>query len=746
MTEVLNDPATPFAEVVLPIPVDRAFSYRVPAELSPLLVPGCRVRVPFRGRPEIGTCVGRTAVAPPVEAKSVTAVLDEHPVVDRGMLKLTRWIADYYRCSWGEALEAAVPAAVRQAATPRPEIGIALAVTPEAACAFLDSLPASRSGMRRILQARLEIDGVITRPELARHAGAGVESVRKLVERGLLKELPIPRGPDPISSVPVVMQTPPTLLPEQAAAVGWLEHAVTAERFQVALLFGITGSGKTEVYLRAIAAAVARGRQAIVLVPEIALTPQTVARFRARFDRVAVLHSGLAAAHRAREWERLRIGAADVVIGPRSAIFAPVPRPGLFVVDEEHETSYKQENTPRYHARDVAVMRGKMENVPVLLGSATPSLESYHNACTEKYTLLRLPVRAAGGALPPVEVIDMAGEATAVNALPVVSRQLDLLIRQCLEREQQVILFLNRRGFATLITCPSCKAVARCDRCSVALTFHRRRGRAECHYCREDRVAPVKCPECGHPNIRYLGMGTEKVEEVIQRMYPGFRVGRMDSDTMRGRDAHSRLLADVHSGEVDLLVGTQMVAKGHDVPNVTLVGVISGDTCLQLKDFRSAERTFQLIAQVSGRAGRGTSPGRVVVQTYNPGHYAIRYAVQHDYEGFARKELQLRAEMSVPPFGRLLRVIVEGSPEEAVAKEAGLVTQALQAELPRVDRSILGPSPAPISRLKDRFRWHILVKGDARRIRDAAQIAERHKLPGGRDWQLTVDVDPVSLL
>ncbi len=738
--------ATPYAQVVLPIPVDRAFTYLVHELHSPRLCAGMRVRVPFRNRVEIGYCVGRTAEAPPGKAKAILEVLDEHPVADRGMLELTRWIADYYRCSWGEALEAAVPAAVRHAATPRPVWGVEPALGEKETRDWMDALPPARGAWRRILQCRMEIAGVLTAGELARHAGTSDTSVKTLVRKGILKQVPVPAGPDPLLSLPVRVDRAPEPTPEQARAVETIERAMATELFVPFLLFGVTGSGKTEVYLRAIASAVAHGRQAIILVPEISLTPQTVARFRARFARVAVLHSALASAHRAREWEQIRRGEADVVVGPRSAVFAPVPRLGLIVVDEEHETSYKQENTPRYHARDVAVVRGKLERAPVVLGSATPSLESYQNAITEKYTLLRLGGRVGGGSLPRVEVLDMTGEVSGFTSLPVISRRLDLLIQDGLKRKEQVILFLNRRGFSTLIVCPSCKTVVRCERCSVALTYHRRRGRAECHYCREDRAAPDRCPECHRPGIQYLGAGTERVEDVIRRMYPGSAVARMDGDTMRGRDAHTRLLTDLHEGAVDLLVGTQMVAKGHDVPNVTLVGVISGDTCLQLKDFRSAERTFQLVAQVAGRAGRGGAPGRVIVQTFNPEHYAIRHAAEHDFEGFARRELQLRREVGYPPFGRMLRIVVEGTPEDKVRTESQSIADALHRAPTTTQVTVLGPAPAPLARLRDRFRWHLLVKA-ARpvQIRDAARVVEE-SAHDRKSLSVTLDVDPVSVL
>ncbi len=737
--------ALPFAQVVLAIPVDRAFTYRVPDEMSPRLVPGMRVRVPFRNRKEIGWCVERCADSPVAEPKSIAALLDDGPVADSGMLSLTRWIAEYYRCSWGEALEAAVPSVVLGSAEGRRQRVVELAVPVEEARAYAEGLPPHRAKLRRTLLTRIEVAGALTAKELARHAGTGDSSVSTLVNQGMLRRVDLPPGPDPYASFPVKVDSPPEPNPDQEQALARIGQAVAASAFEVFLLFGITGSGKTEVYLRAIHAAVELGRQAIVLVPEISLTPQTVARFRARFARVAVLHSGLAPAHRAREWGRLRRGEADVVVGPRSAVFAPVPRLGLIVVDEEHETGYKQESVPRYHARDVAVVRARQEGAPVVLGSATPSLESWHNAVSGKYSLLRLPRRVAGAALPRVEVVDMTAEATP-SALPVISRTLDVLIRNALARGEQAILFLNRRGFSTLILCPSCKSAIRCERCSVALTWHRARGRAECHYCREDRVPPERCPECSRPGLRYMGVGTEKVEEVIAKLYPGFRTARMDGDTMRGRDAHARLLADLHEGEVDLLVGTQMVAKGHDVPNVTLVGVISADTCLQLKDFRSAERTFQLVAQVAGRAGRGGSPGRVVVQTYNPGHYAIRFACAHDFEGFAQRELELRRQLRYPPFGRLLRVLVEGDPESCVKQCAEEIRKSFDAELTGKGLEFLGPAAAPIARIDQRWRWHILVKGQKpSQLREAAVLVEG-KFKGGKTWRVTLDVDPMSML
>jgi len=482
-----------------------------------------------------------------------------------------------------------------------------------------------------------------------------------------------------------------------------------------------------------------------VLVPEIALTPQTVARFRARFDRVCVLHSELSERGRREQWRAIRQGKADVVIGARSAVFAPVPKLGLLVVDEEHESTFKQQNVPRYHGRDVGIWRARQEGALTILGSATPSLESYHNARLGKYELLELKRRVEGRPLPPVVIQDMRGEVTRYKKTPLLSRRLGLEIESALQKGEQAILLLNRRGFHTFVSCKECGYVLQCPHCDVSLTYHRgRRESARCHYCAYETSPPRTCPSCGGPGIRYGGSGTQRVEETLAERFGKESVARMDSDAMRGRGKYEATLGDFRDGKTRILLGTQMVAKGLDFPNVTLVGVVNADVSLNLPDFRASERTFQLLSQVSGRAGRGAKGGRVIVQTMNPEDPCIRLAARHDYHGFARREMKTRKEFGYPPFARVARILVEGRNRRAVEKRCTEAVEALRAAVGGTTTQILGPAEAPIGRVKDRYRWHALVKAaDSASLHAALASVER---AGPRGTTLILDVDPVSLL
>jgi primosomal protein N' (replication factor Y) len=539
---------------------------------------------------------------------------------------------------------------------------------------------------------------------------------------------------------------PPTLTAEQEQALAPIIDDVDARRFSTTLLLGITGSGKTEVYLRAIARALERGRGAIVLVPEIALTPQTERRFRARFgDDVAVLHSRQGGA-RSGEWERVRAGKARVVVGPRSAVFAPVRDLGLVVVDEEHETSYKQENAPRYHARDTAIVRAKLASAPVVLGSATPSLESWENARRGRYRLARLRQRPTGALLPTCEIVDLAEEWRDVKGAPLLSRRLVTLLEEALGRGERAILYVNRRGFTTFLHCPRCGTVAKCPRCDIALAFHKKENATLCHFCHHRAPPPEgPCPTCGGPPLRQRGAGTERVEDAFRARFPGVSCARLDSDALREGERLEDVLAKFRSGAARVLVGTQMVAKGLDVHDVTVVGVISADTGLSLPDFRAAERTFQLVAQVAGRAGRGSRPGRTVIQTFSPDHPAIALAAKHDFESFAESELAARRALGYPPFGRLLKVLVRGERDERVRVEAERLVLDLKDSLDEKRARVLGPAPSPRAYLAGRFRWQALVKASsAAVVRELVARLEGRKLEAGVD--LAVDVDPYFLL
>jgi primosomal protein N' (replication factor Y) len=518
------------------------------------------------------------------------------------------------------------------------------------------------------------------------------------------------------------------------------------EQGGVVLLHGVTGSGKTEVYLRAIAKSVSQGKQAIVLVPEIALTPQTVSRFKARFPRVAVLHSVLTQADRARQWRAIREGEIDVIVGARSAVFAPTRSLGLIVLDEEHEAAYKQENDPRYHAREVAVQRSRIEGATVILGSATPSLEALHRAQTGEYRLARMPHRVEEREMPEIEVVDMAAEKLELKRHPIISRRLEQLMRVSMERKEQAILFLNRRGFLTHVSCRRCGWFFSCRRCDVAMTYHRETARAICHYCYDSQALPPTCPDCGAGTLALYGMGTERVEQEIKHLFPGFAVNRMDSDSMKTRDDYRRSLSALWDGETDILVGTQMIAKGLDVPDVTLVGVVSADTAFHIPDFRSAERTFQLITQVAGRTGRGSKGGRVVLQTFYPQHYAIKMAATYDFEGFTRKELELRKELGYPPFMSLVRALVQGWNAERVHQAAKQLAEKLKATFDESQMRVLGPAEPPLYKLRGRTRMHLLLKVPALEpvLATLRRIADT--FPNDNQLQVVLDVDPVSML
>ncbi len=717
-----------FAEVLLNLPLDRPFTYRVPEGMRERVRPGVRVRVPFRKGERSGF------VASLADRSAVAGVRDiveagEETVLDERLLALSRWVARRYGCSWGEAAEAAVPTGVKKA---RPGRFVRLISAGEG--------EPGTSKRARVLEFARGLAAPLPVREFERRAGASGRVVGAMLVAGLLRETRVRPDVDAMADLLVEKPREIRLTPEQEEALG------LAAQGGVILLHGVTGSGKTEVYLRAIERAVAQGRQAIVLVPEIALTPQTVARFKARFPRVAVLHSVLTEGDRASQWRAARAGEVDVIVGARSAVFAPTRSLGVIVVDEEHEAAYKQENAPRYHAREVAVERARLEGATVILGSATPSLESLWRARTGEYRLARLTRRIEGREMPEIEVVDMAAEKAEIKRYPVISRRLEQLLREASARGEQSILLLNRRGFLTHVSCPRCKWLFRCGRCDVAMTYHREGDRAMCHYCLETAPLPASCPECAAPKLLRLGVGTERVEEEIRRLFPGLRVSRMDSDSMKTRRDYRKSLGALWSGETDVLVGTQMIAKGLDVPDVTLVGVVSADSAFHLPDFRAAERTFQLITQVAGRTGRGPRGGRVVVQTFNPQHYAIRSAAAYDLAGFAARELEMRKELGYPPFVSLVRVVVQGAREAAVRAAAERLGERLRAALDEAQARILGPAPAPLYRLKGRTRMHFLVKAPALEPVLPVLLRLARAASKGRSLQAILDVDPVNML
>jgi primosomal protein N' (replication factor Y) len=540
-----------------------------------------------------------------------------------------------------------------------------------------------------------------------------------------------------------------TLNADQQRVWDGLGPALHQGGFHPFLLHGVTGSGKTEIYLRAIQEVLAQGKEALVLVPEISLTPQTIARFRGRCGEVAVLHSHLGNAERGGHWRRVAQGKVQVVVGARSAVFAPTRQLGLIVIDEEHESTFKQESTPRYHARDVAVMRARLENIPIILGSATPSLESFHNAQKGQYTLLSLPNRVEARPLPPVVLLDRRHDKPQKGKFPALSEALERAMRETLQEGGQVMLLLNRRGFSTHIHCPSCGHVESCRFCDLALTYHKQREVMLCHYCGFEQEPTQRCPQCGQSAVRYQGLGTEKLQAEIEERFPEHVVRRMDSDTMRKPGSHARTLAAFRNGLIHILVGTQMIAKGLDFPNVTLVGVINADVGLHVPDFRSAERTFQLLSQVAGRTGRGPRGGKVFVQTLTPEHSCIALAATHDYEHFVTAELGHRKAHNYPPYHRLARIIVRCRDQEAAANFSEIMAGAFNQALTKVNSNelrLLGPAEAPVFRLKGYYRYHFQLQSPS-----AAMLHQvlRAVLPGVRPpsgVEYTLDVDPFQML
>lgn len=597
-----------------------------------------------------------------------------------------------------------------------------------------------------VLLARLLEAGSVTRQ--AADALAGPGAVRGLLAKGLLRleQVQVPRRP--YAAAPPADPGPFAPTPAQAAALERILSAVEAGGFRPILLHGVTGSGKTEVYLQAIARVLDAGRSALVLVPEIALTPLTVARFRARFgDAVAVLHSGLSPGERVDEWLRIRRGGARIAVGARSAVFAPLPNLGLVVVDEEHDPSYKQEDVPRYHAREAALRRGELRGIPVLLGSATPSLESYHAAREGRAALLHLPHRIEARPLPAVTLVDMRHE-RGPAPYPFLSHLLRLRLRERLDRGEQALLFLNRRGFSSLLLCRACGHTVTCPRCSVSLTYHAAARQLRCHHCGARRRPPDLCPACGGATLRFLGLGTQQVEQAVRALFPGASVARMDRDTARGYRDFEVLLDRLGRREVQVLVGTQMIGKGHDFPGITLVGVVSADLSLHLPDFRATERTFALLTQVIGRAGRGGDPGEAVIQTYCPDHYALQAVATAQYEPVFEAEIAQRREQNLPPFAALVHLLMTTPTEAATEAAASGLAALLKKDLPGGSFRIEGPAPAPIARLRGRFRWQILALGAdpvALRTWVRSTLAEFRKGEGGRQVQVHVDPDPVGL-
>ncbi|HEX4164155.1 MAG TPA: primosomal protein N' [Bryobacteraceae bacterium] len=800
-----------FCDLALPVPLDRLFTYRLPLTLHHRAQPGSRAVVPFGARKLTGVILRIHNSPPPQEPREVLNLRDSEPVLDEELLDLGRWIAEYYCAPIGEVLKGMLPLSGETRRTSRYTLTTAghdiarqlTGITHHDAATELLTLLAGRPRSAEYLAAKvsnpkpairnllkrgwitvdeedLDRDPLRARAErlrasfLARPLSAiklkkserellaflelhpGTHNVAELGEkikqaseaaRSLARRQLIRLETENISAPTGYERPTPVLNGHQQAAFDVIETALQEGRFKPFLLQGVTGSGKTEVYLRSIEATLARGKNALLLVPEIALTPAVAGQFFHRFGKqVAILHSAFGDAERADQWRRIRSGSARVVVGTRSGVFAPVQNLGLIVIDEEHDGSYKQGETPRYHGRDVALVRARNAQAVAVLGSATPSIETRFNAESGKYGFLTLPERIAQRPMPQVQVIDMRLEFLETKQQSTFSRSLLTEMQQRLEHGEQTMLLLNRRGFSSFLVCRACGERMLCANCSVVLTHHRRDRRMLCHYCGFAEKIPTQCPQCGSDYIQFLGTGSERVEDELHLHLPAARIARLDRDSATGKGAFEAILNRFRDGAIDILVGTQMIAKGHDIPNVTLVGVVLADIGLSLPDFRAAERSFQLLTQAAGRAGRGDTAGRVLIQTLNPDHYAVRFAAEQDYEGFYRKEIEFRKWLRYPPFAVMASVMVRAEKQEEALRMATQLGYLLTPPPPGI--RVMGPAEAPVLRVRNEFRYQLLLKAAKRPVLRELLITLRSFAERER-WKATaliIDVDPISLL
>jgi primosomal protein N' (replication factor Y) len=741
-----------YVRVIIDRAIHRELDYAVPEGLMERVGVGSRVRVPFRDKSALATVVAITEQSEAKGIRTIEAVVGEAPILSEQLLELGRWISAYYCCPIETVMRSLLPQVIRRA-----EIGwkkqLFVRSGRKIANEELEKLRRCAPRQAELLETILRLEAPTRASQLLRQTSLDNQTLRALEKRGLveLREEAVVR--DPHADEQFIATSNLILNQEQTHALKEITQALDSpEKSRPMLLHGVTGSGKTEIYLQAIRAALERERTAIVLVPEISLTPQTVERFKGRFadmqDAVAVLHSHLSEGERHDEWHKIHSGRARIVIGARSAIFAPLKNLALIVVDEEHETTYKQEEAPRYHARDVAIVRAKIEKCVVVLGSATPSLESYHNAAFGKYRLVTLTQRIDEKQMPLMRIVDLRQERRKGKAATILSEKLRAAIADRMEKREQTILFLNRRGFSTSLLCSNCGEARNCPNCSVALTFHRHpavAGRLSCHLCGHTAAVPKKCPACGKDALIYAGFGTEKVEATVSQIFPKAVVRRMDADSMTRKEAYRETLRNFRTGNIDILVGTQMIAKGLHFPNVTLVGIINADLALHLPDFRAGERTFQLLTQVAGRAGRGETSGEVFVQTYTPFSPSIQFARHHDFAGYFQQELEFRERCDFPPFKHAILITVRSAHEGRAKLSAETLKRRLKEALP--EEFILGDAtPAPLEKLQGQFRFHILIRGEAimrlsRLVRETID-----KLPFPEDVTVTVDVDPYQLL
>lgn len=743
-------PETIIVEVAIPVPLDRTFHYRVPPEMAGEAAAGHRVFVPFGHRRLTGYILGHASGVSSEGLKDIIRVLDADPLWTAIELDFFRWIASYYLHPLGEVLKTALPAGINlqsctsgggttNKVTGGRKIKREKFYCPGTAPDVQRQPGSKAAGILDVIREA----GDIPAADLRRRFGQCQAQLKRLMELGLIQVEEREVYRDPFGEEVVERDSPRALSHHQAKALDTITATLDTHTFAPFLLHGVTGSGKTEVYLQAIAHALEQGTNALVLVPEISLTPQLVRRFRARFDGgIAILHSALSDGERYDEWRRIRRGLARIVIGARSAVFAPLEKIGIIVVDEEHEASFKQADGLRYNARDLSLVRGQLENATVVLGSATPLITSLHAVEQGKLNLLSLPDRVEGRPMPAVTVVRMQGIKETLSP-PLVQA-----LEETLSAGEQSLVFLNRRGFATFLVCGDCAETLTCPNCSVTLTFHRQRRQSICHYCDYAVPAPGICPACGSMEMKELGAGTERVEHELRELIPAASIVRMDSDTTSGKGSHDRLLNRMIDGSADILIGTQMIAKGHDFPGVTLVGVLNADSSLNMPDFRSAERTFQLLSQVIGRAGRGQLPGRVLVQAHHPAHYAIQTAVSHNGADFYRQELEFRREVGYPPFSFLACLSLSGTAERPVEERAELAARLfnqIKQEL-KLRVEILGPAPSPLYRLRGRFRRQILLKAVTRNDLRRLLTAWQSKRGAPQHVREIIDIDPVDMM
>ena len=741
--------------VAVPVPQLDLLTYLVPDGTGTPIV-GARVVVPLGSRSVTGIVVAVDVPGNGVDAadiKTIRQLLDTHAFIPPHVVELARWTAEYYAAGAGETITAVLPPRTRGGEVSGHKTVRVAAIT-AAGLEAVDARPEAVDGrgltgkQLRALEILAGTPHGISTPSLSAQ-GIGSDAIGRLAARGLLslRHDRVDRDPFEAATVESGPADPDRQLTlEQARAFERLRRLSDTRTFGVALLHGVTGSGKTEIYLRVSAAVRASGRTVLMLVPEISLTPVTASLFRQAFgSEVAILHSALSDGERHDEWQRIRRGEVHVVVGTRSAVFAPLERVGLIVVDEEHDGSYKQDESPRYHGRDVAIIRGQREGALVLLASATPSMESYHNAMSGRYERIVLERRVKDRPLPSVTVVDMREEYARHGADVVLSGALTAAIGVRVARQEQSLVLLNRRGFATAVFCRQCAGTLECPNCSVSLVVHGEGSirRARCHYCNYSVRVPSACPHCAGPYLEQSGFGTERVEAEVKRAWPAARIARLDRDSTRRKGTLAALLSRFRDGDIDVLVGTQMIAKGHDFPRVTLVGVVSADVGLGMADFRASERTFQLLTQVAGRAGRGEQPGEAIIQTIYPDHYSIQLACRQDYVGFFDKELRFRTAMRYPPTLSMINLVVRARTFAGAMEDAADVAERVRRG--SRDLGVLGPAPAPLGRLRGEYRAQVLIKGTNRkRMREAVMAAMAGRPDLAR--RTTVDVDPVSVL